>query len=1535
MSVIRNGFFNRMTNSKVNTDQALLQQELVFADQIEAFHSPQINSPIMAFLIPFDEPSLTPTFTSQKDQVSRTFMILMELEDLIKNNSGSSVFINNILSVLDKNPHYTIRNKLNYKGKEAIRYTDDIAFRLPTNTIMLQKKGNFFKKSRFRHCFMTINSFGQIKNMDKRRLFKPAYFREQYVTVDFKNKTLQDIARESEKKKRGQTFRKILSWPDKKEIKKYVTRVSFEEIKNNKRRAVYVNSVRFATSLKNHTITQRILANDIDKKNRITVFVGIWKIKQFEFFYKRFFKTFFDDRNDFRIHEEDNINIEEKVREYLRNNQVENDAKNKYNFHNNDHLAVGEERPIEKDEFGRNFATIVEKDFHFQNQSEVIKNFDIGTLRSPFEDIDDTIIFDQVEFDNYISNFSLNLRNPNVLNGPKQSFIENVMENSKMILKLNKILLGRIHEQQVIDITEEDFNDLFLSVGLGNERGEGSSSFALVENVKRTYVTLETDNSLTVDSRDLQKLELIINDEYDKKTLFSGEIDLLKAIDNVYLENILHIRVLIDYRGRVVPMVVQFLLILVPKNLETAHFTLNKKHIETNFTKFQEILYQSIAYKPYKYHFFPDAYLRSFDYKKNDFFYFLNNCLPIKDIYVEDQVALFANGNQRNQFDWLVSILKLVLTENTDLMTGLMKCTDYLEKGGNLTEHVYFDAASLCLDLISPKTRLFLHFLTFNNFNKFYFNFDYALEKQEYQPKLIKELFQALQILLNGEFSFLQADERYLVYKLTFEIHLLFENNNFNGKNYPIKLSEKHLPIIIKIVQLNSFDLEDEDIKLIVINSILNASLMKRFTPNNQIMYIDSMVIYFKVLFKSLYPDFYRGFTNKMLNFDSILYKVFMNSFSDYFDTINFNIFGDIKLILQTFFLMKGSSFNEGLDSIEIRFHSLLDILFALQALITNYDAFTNIRGNDFVKTIEQCFRKESLNLEENLKKTIELLSCVSKKNFLKKEFELFKITVKQTHDVRMASLRLAAVDFRSVGIDYGKLQDIIETEIGQNNTFILRALGLFKQPAQKQTGSMKESELEEDRDSYKELIEEDIYFEIDEDFDEGYNEELTVLRKKQDVKYTNCLIYLNNLDYNSIDGSAGSASLKSNFNNIYELSQEEVVDFAKRYFQTSDLERTNIFSNLERLSNEGKMPLLRLIIIMICTCADGRREIISLLRYLAETLTNLFYRNSKGLFNEVVMYIIDEVNNLSPITYFNGFMHNLIENEEKENFCYIKTAQIDLIDDMVDVHQLCIKTFSSSSYLHGKPTMTFNINFCKNLEAIFTDLVQNNKLEPDFKKFTLFLEVSDYGQIRYFSVPFRITFIPEINIVCKLKSPLIFEKELKNDFIVEERVLDKYILDSPFCFFGFSTSAKLPLNFIRAPLLLKYIYNKENFFSADVTFIEKDNRRTCSDLISWRYANPDAKKLTRFASSGVSIVVHYSFFFLNIEELIRMLNIAVVEKLSEGDILRFVKLNSGNITFSNEKGKGIASDSHFYELAGYSDALKRRQPFVFSVNYK
>lgn len=78
---------------------------------------------------------------------------------------------------------------------------------------------------------------------------------------------------------------------------------------------------------------------------------------------------------------------------------------------------------------------------------------------------------------------------------------------------------------------------------------------------------------------------------------------------------------------------------------------------------------------------------------------------------------------------------------------------------------------------------------------------------------------------------------------------------------------------------------------------------MGNYSLPNNLLHLNSALVYFKLLFKRLWPNEFYLISEKMISYDLLFLKCLINSFADVVDSINLNMYLDFKNTLKLVFL--------------------------------------------------------------------------------------------------------------------------------------------------------------------------------------------------------------------------------------------------------------------------------------------------------------------------------------------------------------------------------------------------------------------------------------------------------------------------------------------------------------------------------------------------------------------------------------------------------------------------------------------------------
>lgn len=182
--------------------------------------------------------------------------------------------------------------------------------------------------------------------------------------------------------------------------------------------------------------------------------------------------------------------------------------------------------------------------------------------------------------------------------------------------------------------------------------------------------------------------------------------------------------------------------------------------------------------------------------------------------------------------------------------------------------------------------------------------------------------------------------------------------------------------------------------------------------------------------------------------------------------------------------------------------------------------------------------------------------------------------------------------------------------------------------------------------------------------------------------------------------------------------------EFQKLLKHGSEAVKNELYIDLSFLQNSEEVSLIKLIIALILTYSDNKDEILELLKFLVAQLTSIYYENSKEYFDQIIAFVINEINSFMPLALYEEFEKNDIQNDQADMYCYVKNGIIILPDGEVDITHICAKHFIANTYKAKRPCIQFDRNFCEDLEEVFKELFEKNQLSEEFERFEVYMNV-------------------------------------------------------------------------------------------------------------------------------------------------------------------------------------------------------------------
>lgn len=145
-----------------------------------------MHSPIALFIKNFKQEKLTISATTQQEHSIRLFLLLMEMERMNEDMQKSPDYVRNVVSIVKGQDLENFRKQINFMRNYIKKIIADNSFKLPQEELTMQKKGKITHQHVNRQAYLTTQKFGQIKNSNVKKLFKPQNFADQSVFVESK-----------------------------------------------------------------------------------------------------------------------------------------------------------------------------------------------------------------------------------------------------------------------------------------------------------------------------------------------------------------------------------------------------------------------------------------------------------------------------------------------------------------------------------------------------------------------------------------------------------------------------------------------------------------------------------------------------------------------------------------------------------------------------------------------------------------------------------------------------------------------------------------------------------------------------------------------------------------------------------------------------------------------------------------------------------------------------------------------------------------------------------------------------------------------------------------------------------------------------------------------------------------------------------------------------------------------------------------------------------------------------------------------------
>lgn len=143
------------------------------------------------------------------------------------------------------------------------------------------------------------------------------------------------------------------------------------------------------------------------------------------------------------------------------------------------------------------------------------------------------------------------------------------------------------------------------------------------------------------------------------------------------------------------------------------------------------------------------------------------------------------------------------------------------------------------------------------------------------------------------------------------------------------------------------------------VNAVVGQCFMPRYSPANNLVHLNSVLVFFKIFIKRLFPTEFQQISGRMISFDHLFLRCLINSYAHVFDAINLNMYLDFKNTLKLIFLSQeqGVGLFAHLNELGISFPAFIDALYFADALVSNSKYLADVEPQFFLANVEKALQ--------------------------------------------------------------------------------------------------------------------------------------------------------------------------------------------------------------------------------------------------------------------------------------------------------------------------------------------------------------------------------------------------------------------------------------------------------------------------------------------------------------------------------------------------------------------------------------------------
>lgn len=110
----------------------------------------------------------------------------MQMEQMENDQEKNVDYVRNIVQIIKGENLQNFKKQLNFTRSYMKKIIQDNSFKLPQHHLPLQKKGRITHKNVLRDGYLTTQKFGQLKNQNVKKIFKPQNWADQQILLETK-----------------------------------------------------------------------------------------------------------------------------------------------------------------------------------------------------------------------------------------------------------------------------------------------------------------------------------------------------------------------------------------------------------------------------------------------------------------------------------------------------------------------------------------------------------------------------------------------------------------------------------------------------------------------------------------------------------------------------------------------------------------------------------------------------------------------------------------------------------------------------------------------------------------------------------------------------------------------------------------------------------------------------------------------------------------------------------------------------------------------------------------------------------------------------------------------------------------------------------------------------------------------------------------------------------------------------------------------------------------------------------------------------